>query len=237
MAQAMASMAGLRGSSQVVLEGSLQMNGSTRLNMPTNNRVAFTRPSFSVRAQGPGQQQQVPAEPETTRRAVLSLVATGLASGSFVQAVLAAAKSIPVGPPPPPSGGLPGTLNSDEARDFDLPLKQRFFIQPLTPVEAAKRAKESAQDIIKVKEFIDKKAWPYVMNDLRNKAGYLRYDLNTVISSKTKAEKQSLKDLTGKLFQDIDDLDYAAKTKSSTQAEKYYAKTVSTLNDVLAKLG
>lgn len=32
-------------------------------------------------------------------------------------------------------------------------------------------------------------------------------------------------------------LDYAAKIKSSPQAEKYYAETVSTLNDVLAKLG
>ncbi|XP_038691257.1 oxygen-evolving enhancer protein 3-2, chloroplastic-like [Tripterygium wilfordii] len=237
MAQAMASMAGLRGSSQVPLEGSFQMGGSTRLN---NSTVALTRPGFTLRVQAQAQaqaQQQMPAEPETSRRAVLSLVAAGLGSGSFVQAVLAAAKSIPVGPPPPPSGGLPGTLNSDEARDFDLPLKERFFIQALTPVGAAKRAKESAQDIVKVKEFIDKRAWPYVMNDLRNKAGYLRYDLNTVINSKTKEEKQSLKDLTGKLFQDIDDLDYAAKIKSSTKAEKYYAKTVSTLNAVLAKLG
>jgi len=32
-------------------------------------------------------------------------------------------------------------------------------------------------------------------------------------------------------------LDYAAKIKSSPEAEKYYAATVSTLNDVLAKLG
>lgn len=32
-------------------------------------------------------------------------------------------------------------------------------------------------------------------------------------------------------------LDYAAKKKSAPDAEKYYAETVSTLNDVLAKLG
>lgn len=32
-------------------------------------------------------------------------------------------------------------------------------------------------------------------------------------------------------------LDYAAKKKSTPAAEKYYAETVSTLNDVLAKLG
>ncbi|RVW14361.1 hypothetical protein VitviT2T_014862 [Vitis vinifera] len=231
MAQAMASMAGLRGSSQAVLEGSLQISGSTRLSSGSSSRVGVARPGFSVRA------QQAPVEPETSRRAVLGLVAAGLASGSFVQAVLAEAKSIKVGPPPPPSGGLPGTLNSDEARDLDLPLKDRFFIQPLPPAAAAVRAKESAKDIVGVKTLIDKKAWPYVQMDLRLKAEYLRYDLNTVISAKPKDEKKSLKELTGKLFSTISDLDHAAKIKSSPDAEKYYAATVSTLNDVLSKIG
>lgn len=100
MAQAMASMAGLRGSSQAVLEGSLQLGGSTRLASPGNSRVAVTRPGLVVRA------QQVAGETETSRRAVLGLVAAGLATGSFVQAVLAEAKPIKFGPPPPPSGGL-----------------------------------------------------------------------------------------------------------------------------------
>lgn len=97
-----------------------------------------------------------------------------------------------------------GTLNSDEARDLDLPLKERFFIQPLPPAAAAQRAKESAKEIVGVKQFIDKKAWPFVQNDLRLRASYLRYDLNTIISSKPKEEKKPLKELTGKLFQDID---------------------------------
>ncbi|XXG59352.1 hypothetical protein AAC387_Pa04g1454 [Persea americana] len=236
MAHAMASMAGLRGSSQAVLEGSLQLSGSNRLCGPGSNRVAAIRPSFStVRA------QQMPAESEavaqSSRRAVLGLVAAGLATGSFVQAVLAEAKPIKVGPPPPPSGGLPGTLNSDEPRDLDLPLKDRFFIQSLPPTEAAKRAKESAKDILGVKALIDKKAWPYVQNDLRLKASYLRYDLKTVIAAKPKDEKKPLKDLSNKLFSTIDDLDHAAKKKSTPEAEKYYSQTVSALNDLLAKLG
>ncbi|KAJ6706941.1 OXYGEN-EVOLVING ENHANCER PROTEIN 3-1 CHLOROPLASTIC [Salix viminalis] len=230
----MASMAGLRGTSQAVREGSLQLSGSNRLlNVPCNTtRVAVARPGLTVRAQ-----QQVSGELETSRRAMLGLAAAGLASGTFVQAVLADALPIKLGPPPLPSGGLPGTLNSDEARDFDLPLKKRFFLQPLPPSEAAVRAKESAQDILGVKTLIDQKAWPYVQNDLRLKAGYLRFDLNTVISAKSKDEKKSLKELTGKLFDTIDNLDHAAKIKSTPEAEKYYAQTVSTLNDVLAKLG
>ncbi|KAL9452684.1 hypothetical protein AB3S75_008470 [Citrus x aurantiifolia] len=233
MAQAMASMAGLRGSShsQAVLEGSFQPSGPNRLNAPSNSRVAVARSGFTVRA------QQASNEPETSRRSMLGLVAAGVASGSFVQAVLADATPIKVGPPPPPSGGLPGTLNSDEPRDLDLPLKERFFIQPLSPAQAAERAKASAKDILNVKELIDKKAWPYVQNDLRLRASYLRYDLNTIISAKPKDEKQSLKNLTGKLFQTIDNLDHAAKIKSTPEAEKYYAETVSTLNDVLSKVG
>ncbi|KAM2481609.1 hypothetical protein PS1_005098 [Malus domestica] len=232
MAQAMASMAGLHGSSQAVLEGSLHLSSSSRLNaVSSTGRLAVASSGLTIRA------QQVPSEPETSRRAVLGLVAVGLASGSFVQAVLAEAKPIKIGPPPPPSGGLPGTLNSDEARDLDLPLKERFFLQPLTPAQAAARAKESAKEIVAVKEFIDKKAWPYVQNDLRLRSSYLRYDLKTVISAKPKLEKEPLKELAGKLFKDIDGLDHAAKIKSTPEAEKYYAATVSSLNDVLAKLG
>ncbi|CAL1372588.1 unnamed protein product [Linum trigynum] len=210
------------------------MGGSTRLNVASaTGRVAAARTGscLTVRA------QQQASEPETSRRSMMGLVAVGLASGSFVQAVLAEANSIKIGPPPAPSGGLPGTLNADEARDVDLPLKERFYLQPQTPAEAAARVKVSANEIVNVKSFIDKKAWPYVMNDLRLRASYLRYDLKTVIASKPKPEKQALTDLTGKLFQSINNLDYAAKIKSSPQAEKYYAETVSNLNDVLAKLG
>ncbi|KAL1367235.1 hypothetical protein HN51_021279 [Arachis hypogaea] len=236
MAQAMASMAGLRGSSQGVLEGSIQLSGSNRLmnvaSGSNSSRVAATSArSVSVRA------QHQEASPQSSRRAMLGAAAAGLASASFVQAVLADAKPIKVGPPPPPSGGLPGTLNSDEARDLKLPLKDRFFLQPLSPSEAAQRAKESAKEIVNVKQLIDKKAWPYVQNDLRLRAEYLRYDLNTVVSAKPKDQKKPLKDLIGKLFQDISNLDHAAKVKSTPEAEKYYAETVSSLNDVLAKLG
>jgi photosystem II oxygen-evolving enhancer protein 3 len=88
----MALMAGC----QAVLEGSLQLSGSNRFS--SSNKVVTTRSSVSVRAQ---QQQQ-----ESSRRAVIGLVATGLVSSSFVQAVLAEAIPIKVGGPPAPSGGL-----------------------------------------------------------------------------------------------------------------------------------
>ncbi|XP_078157082.1 oxygen-evolving enhancer protein 3-1, chloroplastic-like [Carex rostrata] len=221
MAQAMASMTG---ASQQVGLGSL-----------SSRRISAGRAGFIVRA------QQSPVESETVvqtgRRAALGLIAAGVTGGAFAQVALAAARSIKIGPPPLPSGGLPGTENSDQARDFDLPLKNRFYIQPLSPSEAMVRVKESAKDIFNLKSQIDKKAWPYVQNDLRLKASYLRYDLNTIISAKPKEEKKPLKEIYGKLFATIDELDHAAKIKSPKEAEKYFAETTSVLNDVIAKLG
>ncbi|CAN6452087.1 unnamed protein product [Victoria cruziana] len=208
MAHAMASMAGLHGASQAVLEGSLQLSGSSQLNVAGgSSRVSVSRTAFN-----PIRAQQVQTEPEAaaqrSRRALLGLLAAGVTAGSFAKSALAEAKNIKVGPPPPPSGGLTGTKNSDVPRDLLLPLKERFYLQPLTPVEAASRAKDSAKDIVGVKSFIDKKAWPYVMNDLRLKATYLRYDLNTIIAAKPKDEKQPLKELAGKLFSTIDNVSF-----------------------------
>lgn len=97
MAHAMASMGGLIGSSQTVLDG--QLSGSARLSTVSTSRIALARPGLSIRA------QQGSADTETSRRAVIGLVAAGLA-GSFAQAAFAAAKSIKIGGAPPPSGGL-----------------------------------------------------------------------------------------------------------------------------------
>ncbi|KAH7351914.1 hypothetical protein KP509_19G020100 [Ceratopteris richardii] len=60
-------------------------------------------------------------------------------SHSFGKEALADASTIKVEGPPPPSGGLPGTENADQARDTNLPLKERFYLQPLSPAEAASR--------------------------------------------------------------------------------------------------
>uniref|UniRef100_A0A2P2JFD7 Uncharacterized protein n=1 Tax=Rhizophora mucronata TaxID=61149 RepID=A0A2P2JFD7_RHIMU len=95
MAQTMASMPGLRGTSRLNL-----------INVPRPSnavRVAVARPGLAVVVRA----QQVGADdPETSRRAILGLVAVGLASLSSAQPVLAGAVPIKVGPPPPPSGGL-----------------------------------------------------------------------------------------------------------------------------------
>lgn len=86
MAQAMASMTGL----------------SQGVQLPAGPRRAGGRSRLAVvRADAAA------ADVQTGRRAVLGLVATGIAGGALAQAALAeAAKPIKLGPPPPPSGGL-----------------------------------------------------------------------------------------------------------------------------------
>jgi len=237
----MASMAGLHGASQAAVLESGHMMSSTWL-MPATGPArlasAGIKPGvLSVRAASEDSSPSSSSSAQSTRRSILGLFVAGVTVGAVAQKALADVRSIKVDGPPPPSGGKLGTLLSDEARDLDLPLKERFYIQPLSAEQAAARAKESAKEIMEVKKLIEKKAWPYVQNDLRLRASYLRYDLNTIISARPKDEKKPLKTLTSKLFDTIDNLDYAARSKDTPKAEKYYAETVTALNDVLAKLG
>ncbi|KAJ7533231.1 hypothetical protein O6H91_13G038700 [Diphasiastrum complanatum] len=240
MANAVASMTGLNVISQPsALEGGLRCCSSSRntlLGAPKiYNFISNQKKSTPTKCSSTVAPEQSEGE-ISNRRSMLGFLAATVAVGAMAKTADAAPTEIKVAGPPAPFGGLPGTENADQARDLDLPLKDRFFIQPLTPGEAVSRIKESAEEIVGVKNLIAKKAWPYVQNDLRNRASYLRYDLNTVISSKPKDEKKSLKALTSKLFETIDKLDYAARSKSLPEAEKYYAETVSALNTVINKI-
>ncbi|KAL0300798.1 UNVERIFIED_CONTAM: NADPH:quinone oxidoreductase [Sesamum radiatum] len=99
MALAAASTAGFCGSPQAVLQGSLQLRdlSSGRLSMAKANRMPFAGPGgLAVRAE---QQQSLAESAATSRRAMLGLVAAGIASGSLVQTVLAETKAPLVGTP------------------------------------------------------------------------------------------------------------------------------------------
>eukprot|EP00246_Nothoceros_aenigmaticus_P008151 TRINITY_DN22662_c0_g1_i1.p1 TRINITY_DN22662_c0_g1~~TRINITY_DN22662_c0_g1_i1.p1 ORF type:complete len:232 (-),score=41.27 TRINITY_DN22662_c0_g1_i1:262-957(-) len=231
MAQAVASMAGLCSASKTLVEGSLVSSSCNQLRSATSTRIAVPKAvNVAVRAHH-AEDFEV-----QSRRSMLGLLAATIATGALVREARAEVTSLELKPPPAPYGGFSGTGNADEARDIDLPLKQRFFLQEVSPEVAVARAKESADAIIGVKSLIDKQAWTYVQNELRNKAGYLRFDLKTIINSKPKPEKKSLQALVSSLFTTIDGLDYAARAKSPSSAEKYYNLTVNSLESVLSKL-
>ncbi|CAI5481937.1 unnamed protein product [Closterium sp. Yama58-4] len=152
------------------------------------------------------------------------------------KASLAAVTGVKIEGPPPPAGGLPGTENSDQARDFEAPLRERFFIQIKTPEEALARAKDVVGVFDEVQGYITKKAWPYVRNELRSELGYLRYDLATVIASKAKAEKKALNAELKELITTLESLDYAARVKDQEAAQKFFDATKSKVSALLAKL-
>jgi len=184
--------------------------------------------SFMVRASA--------EEAAVPRRQMLSLLAAAaVTAGSVQKARAEGASSISIGPAPKPFGGLPGTKNADEARDLDVPLKQRFFLQSEDLAGAQARLKASAAAIQDSEKYIAKKAWPYVQNQLRLEAQYLNFDIDTIASSKSKEEKKAIKALQKDLNAELDTLDYAARKKSLEQAKASYSKVVSLLNDVISK--
>lgn len=223
----MAAMAAVAASSSTALVTKVEIGNAAYVSAQSiaTPKLASARVSMSASTSTSSQ----------SRRSMLSLLAATVAAGAVVSEANADALKIKLEGPPLPSGGLPGTDNADQARDTDAPLKERFFLQSLEPAEALARAKESAEQIIAVKGLIEKKAWPYVQNDLRSKAGYLRFDLTTVINAKPKEEKKELTALTNKLYDSIAALDYAARMKKIESATKSYDETVELLKDVFAK--
>eukprot|EP00475_Leptophrys_vorax_P007347 TRINITY_DN14652_c0_g1_i1.p1 TRINITY_DN14652_c0_g1~~TRINITY_DN14652_c0_g1_i1.p1 ORF type:complete len:254 (+),score=29.53 TRINITY_DN14652_c0_g1_i1:101-763(+) len=174
------------------------------------------------------------AEEKQTRRNALALIATtvGVALSGNAQAVT----GVKLEGPPPLAGGLPGTENSDQARDFDAPLKERFFIQIESPEGALKRAKEVVGVLDEVQGYINKGAWVYVRNELRSELYYLRYDLATVINSKAKAEKKALTAELKSVIESLESLDFAARKKNGADVQKYFDAASSKINTLLAKL-
>ncbi|KAI5077165.1 hypothetical protein GOP47_0006989 [Adiantum capillus-veneris] len=61
---------------------------------------------------------------QCSHRALFFLLATATPAAIFAKEALVVATIIKVEGPPPPSGGLPGTDNADQARGMDLPLKK-----------------------------------------------------------------------------------------------------------------
>ncbi|KAL0289102.1 UNVERIFIED_CONTAM: Oxygen-evolving enhancer protein 3, chloroplastic [Sesamum angustifolium] len=110
----MSTTAGFCGSSHAVLAGNLQFSGSSsRLNMAKTNRIAFAKSSLKVRAQQQGSAETA----KTSRRAMLGLLAAGMASGSFVQTVLAESNSTPLATPT----ALSGTMSAKAIRVVGIP--------------------------------------------------------------------------------------------------------------------
>lgn len=165
---------------------------------------------------------------DSSRREMLvgAVVAAGLMAGPAV--------AVPSSIVPTDDRSAKPTFNRrDEALDFDVDIRERLgqtqYRQNID--DTKKRVAESKKRFAAVvKPNLDKSYWTQAREGLRLQMGYLRYDLNTLATSK--AQKDSVKDFVAQ----VEKLDGALRAKNLTAAQGEYATTISLLDSVTAGL-
>merc|ERR1711904_32118 len=126
-----------------------------------------------------------------------------------------------------------------EARDLDLPQNVRDGLtQARTSVEdTKKRVVESKKRIAgEVLPYIEKAYWTEAKEALRLQVGTLRFDLNTLSETKSKAGKKTALEAKKQFFSDIEKVDFAIREKKMDAALKSYGIAVKSLDTLLAQL-
>merc|ERR1712118_295274 len=120
-----------------------------------------------------------------------------------------------------------------EARDLDLPQDVRDGLtQARSSVdETKKRVVELKKCItLEVPSYIKKAYWTEAKESLRLRVGTLRFDLNTLVETKTKTANKSKK----QFFDEIEKVDFAIREKNMDKALKAYEIAAKSLDTVLA---
>merc|ERR1719281_1436529 len=126
-----------------------------------------------------------------------------------------------------------------EARDLDLPQGVRDGLTQArsSANDTKKRVAESKTRITKeVLPYIEKAYWTEAKEALRLQVGTLRFDLNTLAETKSKAEKKAVLAAKKQFFTDIEKVDFAIREKKMEAAIKAYGVAVSSLDLVLAQV-
>ncbi|KAG2445394.1 hypothetical protein HXX76_000016 [Chlamydomonas incerta] len=126
-----------------------------------------------------------------------------------------------------------------EARDLDLPqnVREGFTQARASLEETKKRVKESEARIdADLDVFIKKSYWTEAREQLRRQVGNLRFDLNTLASTKEKEAKKAALGLRKEFIQAVEDLDFALREKDQASAAKKLEITKAKLDSVLAAL-
>jgi photosystem II oxygen-evolving enhancer protein 3 len=124
-----------------------------------------------------------------------------------------------------------------EARDLDLPqnVREGFTQARASLDETKKRVKESEARIdADLDVFIQKSYWTEAREQLRRQVGTLRFDLNTLASTKEKEAKKAALGLRKEFIQAVEDLDFALREKDQASAAKKLEITKAKLDSVLA---
>lgn len=131
-----------------------------------------------------------------------------------------------------------------EARDVDLPLKDRYLYsrdgeagKALTPEETVARVGDAKARIDgEVRAAIQGQDWAKARNALRGRAGFLRFDLNYLVSLKDKASKKEAIELKKSALQKIEDLDYQLRLKNQEASNGKIEVALAELDKAIAFL-
>jgi len=124
-----------------------------------------------------------------------------------------------------------------EARELDLPQSVRDGLtQARSSLEDTKqRVKESEARIdADLEPYIRKNYWIEARNELRRQIGTLRFDLNTLVSTKAKEEKKAAAELRKDFIAKVEALDFALRSKDEAAALTKLEAAKASLDNVLA---
>merc|ERR1712227_191867 len=124
-----------------------------------------------------------------------------------------------------------------EARDLDLPQDVRDGL-----TQARSSFDETKNRVVQLKKcitlevpsYIKKAYWTEAQESLRLRVGTLRFDLNTLVEAKPKAEKKIAVAAKKQFFNDVEKVDYAIREKNMKNAIKAYEIAAKSLDAVLA---
>jgi len=116
----------------------------------------------------------------------------------------------------------PGVQLIYEARDVDLPLKERYVFsrdqeagKDMTPETTLNRINDARVRIDgEVRKAIGGNDWALARNQLRTRVSFLRYDLNYLVSLKDKQAKKEAIELKKNALAKIEDLDFQLRNKN-----------------------
>jgi photosystem II oxygen-evolving enhancer protein 3 len=177
----------------------------------------------------------VHAQAQDTRRQLLSGLAAGLISLTAVAGANAADLR------DDRSARQRGFDIIYEARDLDLDQDTRDGMsQSRQNLDFTKsRVKESEKRIDNdLAKYVKKAYWTQAREELRNQAGTLRFDLNTLIeaSSKSKEEKKAATQKKKDFLLKVDELDYSIRKKDPSKAGVLLAEVQQSLDTVLSSV-
>ncbi|ERM99860.1 hypothetical protein AMTR_s00098p00154060 [Amborella trichopoda] len=174
--------------------------------------------------------------PITSRRAALLSFTTLTLSGQLLTAKSQADEGNQLWLPGPFS--LPPVSNkiANEETGTRSFLKQGIYMANIGPKGSAYRLGKSAFDLLSMRDLIEQDAWSYVRQFLRLKSTFMYYDFDKVITAAPVDQKEPLTNLANKLFDSVEKLEDAVKSRSLPHAKASFEDSSALLQEVLDRM-